>query len=93
VKVPHKVRIKWNVSYLVVWVDRFDDADCMGLCDREKKHIYIKKGLPPKVVEEVFWHEVLHALEFEHNITIPHQAIYDLGKSLPRLFNLNKWLR
>lgn len=92
-KVPHKVRIKWNVTYYVVWVDKFDDPLCLGLCDQAKKHIYLKKGMAPKVVEETFWHEVIHALEFEHNIKIPHQSVDDLAISLVRLFNLNKWLR
>jgi hypothetical protein len=92
-RIPHKVRIKWNVSYMVVWVDKFDDPDCLGLCDQAKACIYLKKGLPPKVEHEVFWHEVLHALEFEHDIKIPHSAIYDLAPSLVRLFNLNKWLK
>ena len=31
-KIPHKVRVRWNCSYEVCWVDRFDDPEQMGEC-------------------------------------------------------------
>lgn len=64
--------------YKVKFVRGFkDDPNCVGLCDSEKKEIYIKCGLGPEETLKTFIHETMHALfEFEHDIKTKHKWIY-----------------
>jgi hypothetical protein len=92
--IPHKVQIKPGVFYMVAYVDKFDDPKQRGRCasKHEKfgsRTIFIQKGLGPRLEQETFVHELLHAIEFEYNVTIPHRLIYALEYPLRRLFSLN----
>lgn len=88
-KIPHKVKIKPGVFYEVVWVDKFDDPDQLGYCTADKRLIYIKKDLSEKESMTIFLHELLHALEFEYGLKIPHKLIYSLQDPLWFVFNAN----
>lgn len=88
-KIPHKVKIKPGVFYHVVWVDRFDDAEQVGWCDGNQRLIYLKKRMGKKEQNEVFIHEVLHAIEFEYEIQIPHKLVYDLSAPLALVMTQN----
>lgn len=98
-KIPHKVKIKPGVFYTVVWVDRFDDpeqigwtADGVGTKARPEpgpKMIYLKKGMSRKETLEIFVHEVLHAIEFEYGITLPHKIVYALQGPLALVLTQN----
>lgn len=90
-QIPHKVRIKGKVSYEVVWVDKFDDADVYGLCDYDKKIIYIKKKMSAMESRRTFWHELTHAMEFEYGFQIPHSVVHEMEKAQEAVFRLNKW--
>lgn len=49
---------------------------CRGYCDGESKKIYIQVGLDESLRGSTFWHEVLHAIDFEFGIKISHAQIY-----------------
>jgi hypothetical protein len=95
-KIPHKVRIKPKVFYEVVFVDRFDDPNQYGECfhsDHEKdvvRQIRIKANMSPMMTRQTFWHELLHAFEFEYEIAIKHSSIFELQVCLERFFRINK---
>jgi hypothetical protein len=80
------------VSYEVVWVDAFDDPKQGGQCWREGRIIYLKRGLSAARTFEIFIHELLHAMEFEHAIPISHAVIEGLEGAVAQLLKLNGWL-
>ena len=98
-KIPHKVKIKPGVFYHVVWVDKFDDPNQLGWCDdglgtknkpsNGPKLIYLKKGMGIKEAHSIFIHEVLHAIEYEYKIKIPHSVVYALQEPLAHVLTRN----
>lgn len=76
----------------MVWVDRFDDETCGGLCDEGKKLIYICKGMGKLRTFEVFIHELFHAVEFTWRLPIPHALIHKLETPIVKLCLLNGWI-
>lgn len=91
-KIPHKIRIKSRISYEIVWVDRFDDEHCLGECRGDVKQIAILKNQSDKQTFQTFLHEVLHAIEFEHGISLPHKSIHVLDAAIYKILKLNKLL-
>jgi hypothetical protein len=63
----------------------FEDMRDFGMTNFSKQRIYIKKGMSPRETFSTFIHEVLHAMEHEHNIRIKHKVIYKLEKALYEL--------
>lgn len=95
--IPHKVQVKKNVWYTVCFVDRFDDPDQIGYCIDATppicsgtRTIQILNSLTKKQKLEVFQHELLHAIEFEYKLKLPHSVIYMLQKPLSLLAQLNQ---
>ena len=98
-RIPHKVKIAPGIFYHVVWVDKFDDPEQVGWSDdgvgtkkRPKKGpklIYLKKGMSDKFTTEIFIHEVLHAIEFEYELKLPHSLVYALQGPLALLLTKN----
>ncbi len=54
----------------------------MGLCDPEKRVIYIRLGQPHSETFNTFIHEVLHAFEAEYDVDVPHETVYTLERAL-----------
>jgi hypothetical protein len=65
----YKVRFKKNL-------------DCYGITDSETKTITIKDGLSPRALLATYIHELLHAVEFEKPIKLPHKLVYDLESAI-----------
>lgn len=89
--IPRKVRITAKVSYTVLFVDKLD-IDNMGVCDPNTRQILILLGMSTKDTLATFIHELLHAMEFEHGIEIPHKAVHQLDVAIESLLRLNKWI-
>jgi hypothetical protein len=53
-----------------------------GVACPSTKTIYIVLGQTPEERFSTFWHEVLHAIEFETDKKIPHKTIYALEGKL-----------
>jgi hypothetical protein len=54
-----------------------------GLCCSATKKIWVRKSLPVDELLSTFWHEVLHALDFEYGIpALNHDAVYQLESPL-----------
>ena len=92
-KLPHRIRIKAKVTYQVVWVDSFKDPKQRGECDDLAKQIAILKGMSERETLETFIHELLHAVELEYGIPIPHRLIYMLEMPFVKLAKLNGWIK
>lgn len=93
VELPSKVRLKRGVSYEIVRQSEIaSDPDCMGLCDFDKRLIFIKSELSDSQVIETFIHELLHAISHEFALKIPHKLIYALEAPILKILRLNKWI-
>lgn len=98
--IPSRVRIKRNAVYNVVYQDIVDgNRNLEALCVRievpgEKpvRQIILKKGLAKTQSELAFIHEVLHAIEFEYELQIPHGLIYLLEIPIHKILKLNNWI-
>lgn len=83
---PTKIKVN-KAIYTVVFVDNIEGGlSTLGLCDPNTKVIFIRNKLKPKDTLKVFIHEVLHALEFEFELKIEHNLIYNLMDPLFLLF-------
>lgn len=78
VTLPKRIKIKkrwWKVISVEEYII-YDGRKCRGLCDGNERVITIYVGQRPRMVMSTFWHEILHAIEFEYGIPIPHRMIY-----------------
>ena len=75
----------WEIKFFKSRVDDWDKEkekeeleDTLGLCDATNKIIYIKMGQSREDIFKTFVHELLHAVEEEYCITIPHRIVYKM---------------
>ncbi len=88
---PRKVRVTADVSYDIFFVDKIDEHESLGFCDSDKKQILILLGMSDRETLKTIVHEVLHAIEFENDIPLPHSVVYALDEAIERVLRLNKW--
>jgi len=80
-KYPKVLHVK-DEEYRVVFVDRIEGKDTLGICDPEARVITIQNGQTDLETMKTFVHEVLHALEFEHNLRISHKLVHKLEDAI-----------
>jgi hypothetical protein len=71
--------------YDVKWVKRFKRKSTLAECDPGDHTITIKLGQSRAETFRCMIHELLHAIEFECEIDIPHKMIYALEEPLALL--------
>jgi hypothetical protein len=74
-----------NEQYLIKFLKRLPSdkgGSTMGDCDSGKKLIRIRMGLSAKERLSTYIHEVLHAMEFEYEIPIKHEMVYELETAI-----------
>lgn len=54
----------------------------VGLCDPGQHIIWVRSNLTKNMLARTYIHELLHAIEIEYEIEIPHKVIYQLEKAL-----------
>lgn len=87
---PKTVRIK-DTEYDVVFFNRKDahkhgmDEDWRGYACQHEKAILVRRGQDHQNRLATFVHEILHAIEFEYQVKIPHALIYKLEDPLTSL--------
>jgi hypothetical protein len=63
--------------------------NAVGLCDEGAQVIKIAYGQSPRERFRTFLHELLHAVDFEYKLRLPHRLIYRLeGPLADALLNL-----
>jgi hypothetical protein len=92
--IPHKIKIKKSVYYLVAYVPKFEDPNQLGECINKhnpngSRMILLKSGMSKREERHIFVHELLHAIEFEYGISIPHNVIYALQEPLAEVLLMN----
>lgn len=61
------------------------DKNTVGMCCDDDKEICVRLGIGKREQAKTLIHELLHALEFEYQISIPHELIYKLEEPIYRL--------
>jgi len=89
--IPSRIKIKNRVVYEIVWVDSFKDTNVLGECRFDVRQIALKNGQSERETFKTFVHEVIHAMEVERGIKIPHKAIYQLEDAIFYLLFHNVW--
>ncbi len=56
-----------------------------GLCHRDKRLIEVAMGMSPSHREEIFVHEVLHAIAWTWGFRLEHRTVYNLQAPLAEL--------
>jgi hypothetical protein len=92
-RIPSSIRIKSKVKYEIVWTELIGESEkTLAECRYDTKQILIKAGQPETENWKCFIHEVLHAIEFEYCIPIPHKIIYLLEEAIFKFIKLNGFL-
>jgi uncharacterized protein YjaZ len=93
--IKKKYCIKGEI-WRVVWKKsvRLDFEPCYGLCDYEKRIIYLEKGMSRRQENQIFLHEFIHAVMFELHLelgTIVDEAIAEgLSQAILGHFKLER---
>jgi len=80
-RIPSKVQIARKLFYDVVWVSEFRDNNgvinesYVGLCDKNKRIIYILNTLSNKEKVLTYLHELIHAFSDENDIGITERQV------------------
>jgi hypothetical protein len=99
-----KTRIKHNVVYETVWIDTFETTregeKVFGECrypskkkPNERKQIVLSADQTDREAFKTYMHEVLHAIEVEYKIRIPHRVVDVLETAFYRFLKLNGWIK
>lgn len=88
--IPHKVRFTHKISYEVLWVDRFDESNVLGICDYQRRQIRLHKNLKGDEALSVFFHEILHAMAYEYEFSLTESQVEAIELGFKRFFKLNK---
>lgn len=89
-KFPQTLKIKtaiWNVVITNTLVN--NEWELYGLCDPSTRTIFIKKHLTQRQALSTFWHEVLHAFEYEYDLKLGHPLINKLEFAIADLLRFN----
>jgi Zn-dependent peptidase ImmA (M78 family) len=82
---PREIIVGENVWDLV-FCKRIDvDPTAVGVCNNTTKEIVIVSSLSKEEKAVTLIHELLHAIEYEYGIYIPHSLIYKLEEPIYRL--------
>lgn len=92
-KIPHRIRIKRNVFYEIVFAEVVkNDYSCMGYCDGDNKQIILKIEQSKESMIKTLIHELIHAIEFTYKTPIPHKITEMLENGIYAFLKLNKWI-
>ena len=85
---PKSLLVKGE-EWRIVFVDRIEGKDTLGMCDPSNRIIYIKNKQSPVETWKTFLHECIHMLEMEHDIRIPHKSVYKFENAIFELLRDN----
>lgn len=67
----------------------YEGVECDGLCKSDVRTIFIKIINDPVETYRIFKHELLHAIEFERGIDVPHKWVEAFDRPLAKFDILN----
>ena len=92
-KIPNTIKLKSKVKYEIIFADVIGEKEStMAECRYDFKQIVIKNGQSETETWKSFIHELIHAIEFEFRIPIPHKITYLLEDAVFRVAKINGYL-
>lgn len=96
-KIPKKLKVEgheFRVTFCkkVIPGEDTSESETMAMVDKENLQIKLKKGMKRSVVEESFFHEMVHLCENEME-PLKEEIIDDLARRLYAILKNNKMLR
>ena len=88
---PKTLKIKdalWEVKF-VSEIEKGGKYETLGLCDPYDQIIYIRLRQTRKERFMTFLHELVHAMDHEYKIGIPHDMVVKLERPLAELWIAN----
>lgn len=93
IEIPTEVKIKKGITYRVHIVNKIpyqvEGESLTGYCHQETRTIWVSKRQRRPGLEKAFLHELIHAIQFEYELKIDHDDVYDLEKALYEVFRIN----
>lgn len=90
---PDKVKVRRKHYKLhlspVIEDDKGQDMALYGYCVPEDRCIIINTSYNEAEMFKTFWHEVLHAIEAEYKLKMPHKLVYALEGALAKFIKDN----
>lgn len=90
--IPTKVQISAKKDYEVLLIKDFHGEDTYGETRYDQQQIVLKSDLGPKIITEVYFHEILHALSNEHDIGLSEEQVLNFEGTLPYIIKMIKQL-
>ncbi len=81
---PRQIQVGENI-WDIRFVQKLEDGHTSGLCDPSENTIYVMLKQTPEERLKTVLHEILHAIEHEYQICIPHKLVYALEGPLAQL--------
>jgi hypothetical protein len=86
---PSRVKVK-DKHYTVSLVKAASaEPSDRGTCDNKDRIILLRNSMTEKETYETFWHETLHALDYEYELKLTHPQVYALEKALAEFISAN----
>jgi len=83
--IPKTVLVNGNIWEIRYCRSIENEPDAVGLCDSHDKEILIVTSICQDEKARTLIHELIHAIEFEYDIQIPHNLVYKLEEPIYRL--------
>lgn len=91
--IPSHIRITSKRDYEVTYIENFKDSDTqLGECRWEPPQIVVKVNQPAGEKVSTVLHEVIHAVDFEHDIGLTEKQVLKLERAFFRMLKLNGWI-
>jgi len=77
-----------------VWQEKIvidKHAYAYGYCCTDAKIIFLELGMKPRLARKTFLHEVIHAIEEEYGIKLPHGFVDAFEAPLEAFLRLNRF--
>ena len=91
-RIPRRLRIgrqTWTIRFVKEIQSGSSGSVCLGMAYLDEHRIDIVMGMTPRLRQEIFLHELFHALAETHGFRIPHGALNSLADNLERCFHKN----
>jgi hypothetical protein len=85
---PKEVHVG-DATYAVQFCRKMPAKNDLGETDPSTQTIKIKVGQGKEETSKTFIHELIHAVELEHDLEIPHKLVYALEAPLFQLLRDN----
>jgi hypothetical protein len=86
-KLPEEIRLGSHTIPVVRKKGLIRHSEACGIFDEFQQTIYVDEDLTGSAVFETFWHEVVEAINYYGEMSLPHQSIQVFGLLLHQVID------